>query len=112
MEVLTAVWYLFLLYIGYRLCDYIYRKPILFSVTSRRIVITGCDTGFGYELAKRLDLYGCHIFAACLTEKGEKDLHNCCSRRLKTIRMDVTDPSSVRRAYKEVVKLLPDGFGM
>ena len=29
----------------------------------KSVLITGCDTGFGLELAKRLDNIGMHVFA-------------------------------------------------
>ena len=77
----------------------------------RYILVTGCDTGFGHEIAKRLDKLGCHVFAACLTEKGETELQKTTSNRLKAVSMDVTDTESVRRALTEVENFLPTGKG-
>ena len=111
MDVLEGLFYVMVSYIVYKLCDYLYRKPTIFSVTSRRVFITGCDSGFGFELAKRLDQYGCHVFAACLTDEGEDSLKEYCSKRLRTVQMDVTDPQSVRKAHSKVLSLLPEGFG-
>ena len=111
MECSTALLYLVIAYIFYKVVDYFMRKVAIWSVSSRRILITGCDTGFGNQLAKQLDIYSCHVIAACLTEKGEMDLKDECSKRLKTVRMDVTDPTSVRRAYAEVLHFIPEGLG-
>ncbi|KAF8766533.1 Corticosteroid 11-beta-dehydrogenase isozyme 2 like protein [Argiope bruennichi] len=36
----------------------------------RAVFITGCDTGFGNALAKRLDTKGFHVFATCLFPTG------------------------------------------
>ena len=77
----------------------------------RFILVTGCDTGFGHEIAKRLDKLGCHVFAACLTEKGETELRKNASNRLMTVSMNVADGASVRRAYTQVEKAIPKGKG-
>ena len=78
----------------------------------RYIFVTGCDTGFGHELAKRLDRLGCHVFAGCLTEKGETELNKICSDRLHTIPLDVSKHESVLKAYELVKSKIPEGRGM
>ena len=55
----------------YKLVDYIVRLQRVGNYSDRYILITGCDSGFGHELAKHLDAIGCHVFAGCFTEKGE-----------------------------------------
>jgi len=74
--------------------------------------VTGCDTGFGNLLAKRLDSLGCHVFAGCLTETGETDLKKTCSSRLHTVSLDVSKPDSVRHAFEFVKNKLPPGKGL
>jgi retinol dehydrogenase-16 len=74
--------------------------------------VTGCDTGFGNLLAKRLDALGCHVFAGCLTEAGETDLKKSCSEKLLAISLDVTKPESVRKAFEIVKAKLPEGKGL
>ena len=37
-------------------------------MTKKAVLITGCDTGFGNLLAKRLANEGVTVFAACLTQ--------------------------------------------
>jgi hypothetical protein len=37
----------------------------------KAVLITGCDTGFGNELMKRLDKEGFVVFACCLTQQGD-----------------------------------------
>ena len=111
MEVLQCFQYIFLAYLGYRILDRLVRIPRVGRYDDRYILVTGCDTGFGFEIAKRLDALGCHVFAACLTEKGETQLRKTASSRLKTVSMNVADGASVRRAYSEVEKAIPKGKG-
>ena len=73
--------------------------------------MTGCDTGFGNEIVKRLDRRGVTVYAGCLTEKGETILKKQCSLRVKTIRMNVADPESVKAAYEIVKKSVPPESG-
>jgi len=34
--------------------------------SNRCVLVTGCDSGFGNELARRLDAYGLTVYAECL----------------------------------------------
>ncbi|KAJ8023386.1 Estradiol 17-beta-dehydrogenase 2 [Holothuria leucospilota] len=72
------------------------------------VFISGCDSGFGHETAKRLDAKGVHVIAGCLLkgESGEQDLVKSCSDRLVTIQLDVTKEDSVQNAVKEVKEKL------
>ena len=73
--------------------------------------MTGCDTGFGNILAKRLDALGCHVFAGCLTEAGGAELQKACSSKLKVIPLNVSSAESVQRALDTVKATLPAGKG-
>ena len=95
----------------YKLVDALLRRPRVNRLNDRYIVVTGCDTGFGHGIARRLDSLGCHVFAGCLTQKGETELRQVCSDRLTTLSMDVSDPDSVRRAFDAVKKQLPADQG-
>ncbi|XP_042350375.1 retinol dehydrogenase 7-like [Plectropomus leopardus] len=70
----------------------------------KHVFITGCDSGFGNLLARQLDGKGFHVIAACLTERGAADLAAATSSRLKTLLLDVTDSTSIRRAVEFVSK--------
>jgi NAD(P)-dependent dehydrogenase (short-subunit alcohol dehydrogenase family) len=76
------------------------------------VLITGCDTGFGNEAAKRFDRIGCHVFAGCLTEKGKENLKQECSDRLHAINLNVTKIESIREAYDYVKTNIPKGKGL
>lgn len=69
----------------------------------------GCDSGFGHNLAKRLDALGYPVFAGCLfgDGAGAKELKRSCSKRLQIIEVDVTKDDSVNNA----VKFVEDNLG-
>ncbi|XP_045207545.2 estradiol 17-beta-dehydrogenase 2-like [Mercenaria mercenaria] len=74
------------------------------SVENKAILVTGCDRGIGYELAKKLDSMGYHVFAGCLFkgQKGEQALVADCSTRLQTLQMDVRNREQVKQAAIQV----------
>lgn len=76
------------------------------------VFITGCDSGFGNILAKKLDGMGLHVFAGCFTEAGAKGLKQACSSNLETIEIDVTNETSIAKAAKEVQRRLPNDKGL
>ena len=77
------------------------------DLEKKAVLITGCDSGFGYELAKKLDSRGLQVFAGCLTSDGQAKLRSECSRQLITLQLDVTNASDVQNALKEVNSHLP-----
>ena len=96
------------LFVLYKLVDRLLRLPRINRYSDRYILVTGCDSGFGFELAKRLDSLGCHVFAGCLTESGETRLRKSCTGRVLTIPLDVSMPDSVRKASQTVSKKLKE----
>jgi len=96
----------------YKLLDYVVRLQRVGNYSNRYIFVTGCDSGFGHALVKRLDTLGCHVFAGCFTEKGETELKKVCSGRVYPVPIDVTNHESVRNAYELVrAKLQAAGKG-
>ena len=67
----TAGGVLVLLWLGWKLLDYLIRLPTVGDYNEKYIFITGCDSGFGLHTAKKLDKMGCHVFAGCLTGECE-----------------------------------------
>ncbi|XP_023328709.1 D-beta-hydroxybutyrate dehydrogenase, mitochondrial [Eurytemora carolleeae] len=61
------------------------------EVGSKVVLVTGCDTGIGHELAKHLDILGFQVFAGCLdtASEGAQRLRVEASNRLKLVNMDV-----------------------
>lgn len=68
------------------------------------VLVTGCDTGFGNLLARKLDKAGFKVLACCLFPDGSgaKELKAECSSKLSIIKLDVTSDKEVEAAYQEV----------
>ncbi|XP_072263987.1 retinol dehydrogenase 16-like [Pyxicephalus adspersus] len=103
------MWLLLLVLLG---LVYLYRwkqkRLILPNLTSKYVLITGCDSGFGNLAARQLDKRGLNVLAACLTEKGAEDLKKETSSRLQTVILDVTDSQSVSLTAKWVAEIVGD----
>ncbi|XP_069826527.1 retinol dehydrogenase 7-like [Dendropsophus ebraccatus] len=103
------MWFLGLALLGLSLLYRWYRQSqILENLSDKYVFITGCDTGFGHLLAKQLDKRGMRVLAACLTEKGAKNLKEETSSRLQTIILDVTDSRHVKSSTKWVSAIVKD----
>ncbi|XP_055501576.1 D-beta-hydroxybutyrate dehydrogenase, mitochondrial-like [Leucoraja erinacea] len=76
------------------------------------VVITGCDTGFGFSLAQHLHNQGFKIFAACLLKdqngEGAKKLEDMKSDRMVVIQLDVCKDEAVETAVDVVKEHLTD----
>lgn len=70
------------------------------------VFISGCDTGFGREVTKRLDEMGCYVHAACLTDAGMASLAGECSARVLPVLLDVSSDESVKACAETVCKRL------
>lgn len=74
------------------------------------VLITGCDSGFGYQLARCLDQKGFVVFAGCLFPqgKGAQNLARLSSSNLKILKLDVTKDEDVQQAKTTVQENLPE----
>jgi len=82
------------------------------KLSKPKVFITGCDSGFGKQLAIQLSQNGdCDVIAGCLTDSGCRDLDALQSDSIKTIQVDVTNEQSVCSARKTVEKYL-NGDGL
>ncbi len=111
MEVTEALLYFCIAFVLFKFIDYLISLPTISNIKSQYVFITGCDTGFGNAVAKKLDLMGCNVIAGCLTERGETDLRKKCSDKIKTITLDVTKHYNVLQAFEQVRNILPQGKG-
>lgn len=75
-------------------CLFIYSilPPNHLPVENKAVLITGCDSGFGHALVKKLDSIGMRVYAGCLIHDGPGaiELKHTCSERLKILQLDVT----------------------
>ncbi|GFS64509.1 hypothetical protein TNIN_410971 [Trichonephila inaurata madagascariensis] len=78
--------------------------PFSMSSISSLTNVSGCDHGFGYLLAKKLDSEGFHVYASCYCPSGPgaTELKQKSSNRLKILGIDVTSDESVLKAVKFV----------
>lgn len=84
-----------------------YRK--VDNLSKKCVLITGCDSGFGFRLAKKLDDLGMFVIACCLTEQGMRNIHDVTSARTTPLLLDVTSRDSIGSVKKQVFEILPDG---
>lgn len=79
------------------------------DVTGRTLVITGCDSILGFDLARHYDLLGFRVYAGFVNPAGEAAvrLQADASSRLRIIPLDVTCSSSLVAAAKLVKEQLP-----
>jgi NADP-dependent 3-hydroxy acid dehydrogenase YdfG len=75
------------------------------------VFITGCDSGFGYDLAIRLDLLDFHVYAGCMTNVGEEEIKRDTTSKVKTLRIDVRNSDSIKNAVQTIKDMLPEGTG-
>ncbi|XP_069689225.1 retinol dehydrogenase 16-like [Periplaneta americana] len=92
------------------LVRYFLPKRMLPDIQDKAVLITGCDTGFGYEFAKKLDSLGVLVFAGCLYSEGDgaKELKSSCSDKLKIIQLDVTQDEQVGNAVERITSILQE----
>lgn len=80
--------------------------------SGKAILITGCDTGFGFSLAKHLHSKGFLVFAGCLMkdkgDEGVKELDSLKSDRLRTIQLNVCNSEEIEKAVETVRSGLKD----
>lgn len=71
---------------------------------SKAVLVTGCDSGFGFSLAKHLHNKGFIVYAGCLfKDKGEagvKELDSMKSDRMRTIQLNVVKQDEVDRTVE------------
>ena len=132
---LLATWVLYRL--AYRLLFSGHESVMDSNGRPRHVLVTGCDTGFGNGLAKKLHAKGYHVHAGCLFEMSAAQLNDeykstgryrgrsraICSHsslavlttetfptgpRMHALRMDVTSDRDVEQALKKVTDALGD----
>ncbi|XP_078058090.1 D-beta-hydroxybutyrate dehydrogenase, mitochondrial-like [Mustelus asterias] len=76
------------------------------KVKDKAILITGCDKGIGFALAKHLHTKGFTIFAGCLLKdkngEGAQTLEKMKCERMKVLQMNICTDEEVREAVEFV----------
>lgn len=80
------------------------RRSGLLPAGGRAVLITGCDTGFGNALAKRLHDEGVTVFAGVLDVNGDGacQLRDQRSENLHVLQLDVTDGSQIEAVHRYI----------
>lgn len=74
----------------------------------KSVLITGCDTGFGYNAAIQLDKLNVKVFAACFTTAGVKRLKDDKNFQGVALLLDVTSQKDIDGAFQLIQKHLHD----
>ncbi|KAG8445107.1 hypothetical protein GDO86_010032 [Hymenochirus boettgeri] len=81
-------------------------------VQDKAVLITGCDTGFGFGLANHLHKLGFTVFAGCMFKdingNGAEELQKIQSNRLQVLQLNVCNEDEVARAVEFVTQHLPN----
>ncbi|KAJ3318038.1 Retinol dehydrogenase 5 [Blyttiomyces sp. JEL0837] len=87
------------------------------ALKGRAVVITGCDTGFGYETTLDLLSKGLNVYSGCLSESGHKNLLAVKEKspdlypgKLRALLLDVTKDDSVKAFVQIVESEVPEGI--
>lgn len=67
------------------------------KATMKTILVTGCSSGFGREIARHFLDGGWHVIATMRTPRADI---LPASERLRVLALDLTDPDSIRRAIE------------
>lgn len=76
------------------------------SGDDKAVLITGCDTGFGHRLAKRLSRKGFLVFAGCLSSRSNGAEELKLLPNIHVLQLDVTDQKQVDGALDAVKEQL------
>ncbi|XP_037524673.1 D-beta-hydroxybutyrate dehydrogenase, mitochondrial [Rhipicephalus sanguineus] len=94
--------------LSYTLSQFVWRRTFVTEVEGdgRAVLITGCDSGFGHGLAKRLAHKGFLVFAGCLNTKSDGAQELSLLKNIIVLQMDVTKQEQVDDAFLAVKEKL------
>ncbi|KAI6203528.1 hypothetical protein M3Y94_00567800 [Aphelenchoides besseyi] len=111
-------WYLVGAYIVYFLVVRTLEKVSVGNLQDKAVLITGCDSGFGWGLTLKCLRNGMPVFSACFDENGAKRLRDEASKikngsdLLTTFTLDVRNDESVNKARELVESKLQGSKGL
>ncbi|KAL1421680.1 hypothetical protein MTO96_004064 [Rhipicephalus appendiculatus] len=94
--------------LSYTLSRFVWRRTFVTEVQGdgKAVLITGCDSGFGHRLAKRLAHKGFLVFAGCLNSKSDGAEELSQLKNITVLQMDVTKQEQVDDAFLAVKEKL------
>lgn len=106
----TFLWYfVFLITVGLIIKIVILENLSVTDLGTKHVFITGCDTGFGHQLALKLVENGIPTFAGCFTEEGKIELEKkteWAPGKIWLLSIDVTSDKSVAKAAEFIEEKL------
>lgn len=81
------------------------RVPAHIPIDNKSILITGCDSGFGHELAIKATARGFHVFACCLSQWSD-GAASLVAKDCTVIEVDVTQQKTLDAALPVVEEVL------
>ncbi|KAG7261862.1 hypothetical protein CRUP_003695, partial [Coryphaenoides rupestris] len=105
----NALLYTFATFVVLWVVGWLYRDSLeVQNYGEKYVFVTGCDSGFGNLLCRKLDSRGFRVLAGCLTEKGADELRRMAGPRLKTVLLNVTNQESIQKAMEWTKKEVGD----
>eukprot|EP00475_Leptophrys_vorax_P003524 TRINITY_DN12098_c0_g1_i4.p1 TRINITY_DN12098_c0_g1~~TRINITY_DN12098_c0_g1_i4.p1 ORF type:complete len:244 (-),score=59.96 TRINITY_DN12098_c0_g1_i4:43-774(-) len=95
-----------ILQVLYSLAVHYFPSVLQVDTKGKHVFITGCDTGFGFAVAKRLHDQGLIVHANCYSKDGAKNLLAATSDKLRVYVFDVTDDAAVIHCKEQIDKEL------
>lgn len=107
---------LLVLFLGEPLCQFLIKGPggvltfagcclFIYSILpashlpvgNKAVLVTGCDSGIGHAVVRKLDSLGMKVYAACLdtNSPGAVSLHNNCSENVHILQLDITNKKDI-----------------
>uniref|UniRef100_A0A914DDK7 Uncharacterized protein n=1 Tax=Acrobeloides nanus TaxID=290746 RepID=A0A914DDK7_9BILA len=114
----TILFWLTLVGILYYVITSLLERLRVKNLTEKPVLITGCDTGFGHDLALKCLQEGMPVLAGCLTQQGCDGLiliaknRQLNVNRLHTFLLDVRSDESVKNARKCVEEYIKSYNGL
>jgi NAD(P)-dependent dehydrogenase (short-subunit alcohol dehydrogenase family) len=87
-----------IVYVSYRLYQHFFPTPNI-NPTGKYVLITGCDTGFGYALAIELDKQGFNVLAGVFVPDNVTSLKSELSPKATVFRLDITKQDDIDAVY-------------
>jgi WW domain-containing oxidoreductase len=72
------------------------------NLRGRTMLVTGCNSGIGWETVQTLAKRGVHVFATARTEQKARDATSALGVEVVPLACDLSDPASVRACIETV----------
>ncbi|CAF1402730.1 unnamed protein product [Rotaria sp. Silwood1] len=89
---------IFIFYITYRIYRHFFPTPNI-NPRGKYVLISGCDTGFGYQLAIELDNDGFHVLAGVYNPNNQDSLSRQLSSRATVFSLDITKQEDIDKVF-------------